>query len=57
MAHRPDPRPLALPTPRRRALQTLAAGGLNVKGTKRPIELISSDDQSNTKPVCAPTKR
>jgi branched-chain amino acid transport system substrate-binding protein len=98
MAHRPDPRPLALPTPRRRALQTLAAGaaaiaapawaqgagavrigyaiartgpwsvgaqvsqepnyllwaeqqnaagGLNVKGTKRPIELISSDDQSN----------
>jgi len=25
-----------------------AAGGLDVKGTKRPIELISSDDQSNT---------
>jgi branched-chain amino acid transport system substrate-binding protein len=24
-----------------------AAGGLNVKGTKRPIELVSSDDQSN----------
>jgi branched-chain amino acid transport system substrate-binding protein len=24
-----------------------AAGGLNVKGSKRPIELISSDDQSN----------
>jgi branched-chain amino acid transport system substrate-binding protein len=24
-----------------------AAGGLSVKGTKRPIELISSDDQSN----------
>jgi branched-chain amino acid transport system substrate-binding protein len=24
-----------------------AAGGLDVKGTKRPIELISSDDQSN----------
>jgi len=29
------------------AEQQNAAGGLNVKGTKRPIELISSDDQSN----------
>ena len=29
------------------AEQTNAAGGLDVKGTKRPIELISSDDQSN----------
>ena len=29
------------------AEQQNAAGGLNVKGTKRPIELISSDDQSD----------
>lgn len=29
------------------AEQTNAAGGLDVKGTKRRIELISSDDQSN----------
>ncbi len=29
------------------AEQQNAAGGLNVKGTKRPIELVSSDDQSN----------
>jgi branched-chain amino acid transport system substrate-binding protein len=29
------------------AEQQNAAGGLDVKGTKRPIELISSDDQSN----------
>jgi branched-chain amino acid transport system substrate-binding protein len=29
------------------AEQQNAAGGLNVKGIKRPIELISSDDQSN----------
>ena len=29
------------------AEQQNAAGGLNVKGQKRPIELISSDDQSN----------
>jgi branched-chain amino acid transport system substrate-binding protein len=29
------------------AEQQNAAGGLNVKGTKRKIELISSDDQSN----------
>lgn len=29
------------------AEQLNAAGGLDVKGTKRPIELISSDDQSN----------
>ncbi|TXC65538.1 ABC transporter substrate-binding protein [Piscinibacter aquaticus] len=29
------------------AEQQNAAGGLNVKGVKRPIELISSDDQSN----------
>ena len=29
------------------AEQQNAAGGLNVRGTKRPIELISSDDQSN----------
>jgi branched-chain amino acid transport system substrate-binding protein len=29
------------------AEQTNAAGGLDVKGTRRPIELISSDDQSN----------
>ncbi len=29
------------------AEQINAAGGLDVKGTKRPIELISSDDQSN----------
>jgi branched-chain amino acid transport system substrate-binding protein len=29
------------------AEQQNAAGGLSVKGTKRPIELISSDDQSN----------
>ena len=30
------------------AEQQNAAGGLNVKGTKRPIELIGSDEQSNT---------
>lgn len=29
------------------AEQVNAAGGLNVKGTKRPIELISSDDRSD----------
>jgi branched-chain amino acid transport system substrate-binding protein len=29
------------------AEQVNAAGGLDVRGTKRPIELISSDDQSN----------
>jgi branched-chain amino acid transport system substrate-binding protein len=29
------------------AEQQNAAGGLNVKGARRPIELISSDDQSN----------
>jgi branched-chain amino acid transport system substrate-binding protein len=29
------------------AEQQNAAGGLSVKGTRRPIELISSDDQSN----------
>jgi branched-chain amino acid transport system substrate-binding protein len=29
------------------AEQQNAAGGLSVKGTKRPIELVSSDDQSN----------
>jgi branched-chain amino acid transport system substrate-binding protein len=29
------------------AEQVNAAGGLDVKGTKRPVELISSDDQSN----------
>src|SRR5262245_35030938 len=29
------------------AEQQNAAGGVNVKGSKRPIELISSDDQSN----------
>ena len=29
------------------AEQQNAAGGLNVKGTKRPIELISSDDRSD----------
>ena len=29
------------------AEQQNAAGGLNVKGVRRPIELISSDDQSN----------
>jgi len=29
------------------AEQQNAAGGLNVKGSRRPIELISSDDQSN----------
>ena len=29
------------------AEQLNAAGGLDVKGTRRPIELISSDDQSN----------
>jgi branched-chain amino acid transport system substrate-binding protein len=29
------------------AEQQNAAGGLNVKGTRRPIELVSSDDQSN----------
>ena len=29
------------------AEQQNAAGGLNVKGTKRPIEFVSSDDQSN----------
>jgi branched-chain amino acid transport system substrate-binding protein len=33
------------------AEQQNAAGGLNVKGTKRPIELISSDDQSNVETV------
>jgi branched-chain amino acid transport system substrate-binding protein len=33
------------------AEQQNAAGGLNVKGAKRPIELISSDDQSNTETV------
>lgn len=29
------------------AEQQNAAGGLNVKGTRRPVELIGSDDQSN----------
>jgi len=29
------------------AEQVNAAGGLNVKGSKRPVELVSSDDQSN----------
>lgn len=29
------------------AEQVNAAGGLDVKGTRRPVELISSDDQSN----------
>jgi branched-chain amino acid transport system substrate-binding protein len=33
------------------AEQQNAAGGLNVKGQKRPIELISSDDQSNMETV------
>ena len=33
------------------AEQTNAAGGLNVKGTKRPIELISSDDRSDMETV------
>jgi branched-chain amino acid transport system substrate-binding protein len=31
--------------------QVNAAGGLNVKGTKRPIELISSDDRSEAETV------
>ncbi len=30
------------------AEQQNAGGGLNVKGTKRPIELVSSDDRSDT---------
>jgi branched-chain amino acid transport system substrate-binding protein len=33
------------------AEQQNAAGGLNVKGTRRPIELVSSDDQSNVETV------
>jgi len=33
------------------AEQTNAAGGLDVKGTKRPIELISSDDRSDMETV------
>src|SRR5688500_13213701 len=33
------------------AEQQNAAGGLNVKGAKRQIELISSDDRSDTEPV------
>jgi len=33
------------------AEQQNAAGGLNVKGTKRPIELISSDDRSDVETV------
>ena len=33
------------------AEQQNAAGGLNVKGTKRPIELISSDDRSDMETV------
>ena len=33
------------------AEQQNAAGGLNVKGTKRPIEFISSDDRSDTETV------
>jgi branched-chain amino acid transport system substrate-binding protein len=33
------------------AEQQNAAGGLNVKGAKRPIELISSDDRSDTETV------
>ena len=33
------------------AEQQNAAGGLNVKGVKRPIELISSDDRSDTETV------
>ena len=33
------------------AEQHNAAGGLNVKGTKRPIELISSDDRSDVETV------
>jgi branched-chain amino acid transport system substrate-binding protein len=33
------------------AEQQNAAGGLNVKGTRRPIELISSDDRSDVETV------
>jgi branched-chain amino acid transport system substrate-binding protein len=33
------------------AEQQNAAGGLNVKGTKRPIELVSSDDRSDLETV------
>ena len=33
------------------AEQLNAAGGLNVKGTKRPVELISSDDRSEVETV------
>lgn len=33
------------------AEQQNAAGGLNVKGTKRPIELVSSDDRSDMETV------
>jgi branched-chain amino acid transport system substrate-binding protein len=33
------------------AEQVNAAGGLNVKGTKRPVELISSDDRSEVETV------
>ena len=33
------------------AEQINAAGGLNVKGTKRPIELVSSDDRSDMETV------
>ncbi len=33
------------------AEQVNAAGGLNVKGTKRPVELISSDDRSDMETV------
>ncbi len=33
------------------AEQVNAAGGLNVKGSKRPIELVSSDDRSDMETV------
>ena len=33
------------------AEQVNAAGGLNVKGTKRPVELVSSDDRSDIETV------
>jgi len=33
------------------AEQVNAAGGLNVKGTKRPVELVSSDDRSDMETV------
>jgi branched-chain amino acid transport system substrate-binding protein len=38
------------------AEQQNAAGGLDVKGVKRRIELVELDDRSETETWCAPTR-